>query len=159
MELTRGGRRRALAQHAERTVLGSPSSRKQVGRFVIVGLVNTAVAFAAFRVTFRLLQGMRGAPAAAQIVSYAVGILCSFALNRRWTFRSDLAAGPEFARFVASQLAMLTVSGGGLELTIEGLGLPATPSWVLTTGLVAGVNFLLLRHWVFRARGATASAR
>jgi putative flippase GtrA len=123
--------------------------RAQVARFVVVGVVNTVVSYAAFRLALRLLHGP-AAPALAQACAYAVGIACSFVLNRQWTFRSGGARGPEFARFVASQVAMLVLSSAAIGLAVGAFGAPATPAWVVTTGAVAVVNYLALHHWVFR---------
>jgi putative flippase GtrA len=122
-----------------------------VQRFAVVGVANTLVSFAVFRAVLGLLPRVRAAPAVAQICDYAVALVCSFVLNRGWTFRSGGARRPEFARFLASQLLMLTLSSAALQVAIGGLHLPATASWVATTGAVAVVNYLLLQRWVFRA--------
>jgi putative flippase GtrA len=47
---------------------------------------------------------------------------------------------------------MLAISSAMLQVAIAGLHLPATASWVVTTGAVAVLNYLLLQRWVFRTR-------
>jgi putative flippase GtrA len=126
------------------------SARRQLARFLGVGLINTAVAFVVFREVLAALPRVPGAPAAAQGSAWVVSMLCSYLLNRRLTFRSAAARGPEFARFVASQLAYLAVSTTLLEAGISGLHLPATPTWVATIGFMTVLNYLGQRYWVFR---------
>jgi putative flippase GtrA len=128
------------------------NARRQLARFLGVGTVNTAVAFVVFRGVHSALPRVPGAAAAAQASATVVAMLCSYALNRAWTFRSGASRGPEFARFVASQVAYLALSSALLELAITGLRLPTTPSWVATTGFMTVLNFLGQRFWVFRAR-------
>ena len=106
----------------------SPLGRSAAGRFAVVGVANTAASYLAFRGALALLRGYPGAPGGAQVAAYAAGVACSFALNRAWTFRSRAPRGPELARFVASQLAMLALSTVALELDVDLLRLPATPS-------------------------------
>jgi hypothetical protein len=47
---------------------------------------------------------------------------------------------------------MLGLSSAALELGVDALRLPATRSWVVVTGALAVLNYVALRHWVFRAR-------
>lgn len=126
------------------------------GRFLVVGTTCATIGFVLFRAVLALLPHRVGMAALAQGVSYAISMLCSFLLNRRYTFGSDAAAGPEFARFVASQLTMLALSSAVVEAEVSVLHLPPTLSWVLATGVVAVVNYLTLRRWVFRAPSVPA---
>jgi putative flippase GtrA len=128
----------------------------RIARFIVVGVANTAVSFATFRGVLALLIGTPAAPAIAQVGAYVVGIACSFVLNRGWTFRSGAPRGPELARFVLSQIAMLALSSTIIEIDVDLLRLPASASWVVTTAGVAVVNYLALHHWVFRVPGTVA---
>lgn len=132
-------------------------ARTQVPRFVAVGVTSAALSYTVFRMALMLLRGLPRAPALAQVASYSLGAACSFVLNRQWTFRSGAARGPEFARFVTAQLAMLAISSTAVGLAVGSFGLPVTPSWVLITGAVAVLSYLTMHHWVFRVRGAPAA--
>lgn len=147
-----GWHRRTRAARSHATASWSGETGAEGARFLAVGVVNTVVTFVVFRGAYALLRGRPGAPALAQVAASTVGILCSFALNRGWTFKSGAARGPEFLRFVVEQLAVFALGAAVLELGIDVLRLRATPCWLLTTAGVAVVNFLALRYWVFRAR-------
>lgn len=72
--------------------------RGQLVRFLLVGLVNTGVGLG----TIWLLIWTAGwADIPANAAGYAVGLTCSFVLNRRWTFASDSPWWPALWRFLA----------------------------------------------------------
>jgi len=77
-------------------------------RFALVGSTNTAVDLSIFAV----LTGLAGlATDYANGISYSCGIVCSFILNRSWTF-SDARGGiaEQFTRFIVVSLASLLLS-------------------------------------------------
>jgi putative flippase GtrA len=79
-------------------------------RYLVVGLVNTSVGLT---VIF-LCKGLFGfGDIVANAVGYGIGIVVSFAMNKRWTFAFDGAAMPALARFlgvvVLAYLANLSV--------------------------------------------------
>ena len=79
-------------------------------RFLVTGGANTALGFVLFHAFFRLLGGGAGDAARAQALSYAIGIAASYAVNRRWTFRSEGSHGRHLPRFVAAHLCALALS-------------------------------------------------
>jgi putative flippase GtrA len=69
----------------------------QLVRFLLVGLVNTGVGLG----TIWLLIWTAGwSDMPANAAGYAVGLTCSFLLNRRWTFASDTPWWPALRRFL-----------------------------------------------------------
>lgn len=66
-------------------------------RYGTVGLANTIVSIL---IIFAAKAWMGFGDLAANALGYSVGILLSFALNQRWTFRSRVAALPAFVRYL-----------------------------------------------------------
>src|SRR5437867_6019403 len=82
-------------------------------RFGIVGLLNTALGLA---VIFAAKAVLGLGDFAANLSGYGVGLMCSFLLNRSWTFRNEGRAYAAFWRFgiafaVAYGLNLATVFG------------------------------------------------
>lgn len=67
-----------------------------VSRFLTVGAGNTVIGLAT--IYLGKIAGL--GDVLANVVGYAVGILVSFMLNKRWTFRHDGPALRAFGRFV-----------------------------------------------------------
>ena len=121
-----------------------------LGRFLVVGVTNTALSYAVFWLCLRALPKGPFQATASQLISYAAGILWSFVWNRRWTFRSRAPATGQAVRFTVLQLAVALVSSALIGLAVDYLGLPATPSWIAVVGFTTLVNFVGSRYWVFR---------
>jgi putative flippase GtrA len=82
-------------------------------RFGIVGLLNTVLGLAVI-LAAKALLGL--GDFAANLSGYGLGLMCSFLLNRSWTFRHDGRAFAAFWRFgvafaVAYGLNLATVFG------------------------------------------------
>lgn len=58
---------------------------KQLIRYGIVGIANTLLTF----VSYWIFRYSMGSVDWANGLSYALGMMCSFLLNKRWTFRSN----------------------------------------------------------------------
>jgi len=115
-------------------------------RFCTVGLSNTTVDFAAF---FILIWG--GTPyLLAQVLAYSAGIVNSFFLNRKWTFRiSGRINSGEAARFVVVNGFSLLASTAVLSILQDlGNGDLWLNKVIATVGGLA-VNFIGSRLWVF----------
>src|SRR3954470_3643142 len=89
-----------MSQHNEMAdQTGSALALGRITRFAIVGCANTAVDFSIF---FGLISLVECNAVLANSVSYSLGVVCSYNLNRIWTF-SDRATPDktrEFALFV-----------------------------------------------------------
>ncbi len=125
----------------------------QLVRFAAIGVVSTLAYLALFAV---LRTGLTAQ--AANVVALLLTAVANTAANRRFTFGRSGRAGA-----VRAQGQGLTVLGLGLVLTSGSLGVlhatVAVPSTALELIVLVAANaaatvlrFLLLRHWVFRAR-------
>ena len=120
---------------------------KVFGRFLVVGLTNTAISYLAFRILLWLLVDVAGRAAIAQAFAYAIGIGWSYLLNSRWTFAGS--PGGRFARFLAVQLTCLAVSALALGALVDVAGLPPTLCWIAVMAAITVGNFLAIRYWAF----------
>lgn len=119
-------------------------------RFLVVGALNTALAYVLFRVFLHGFGDRPAAAGAAQAAAYAVGIGLSYTANRRWTFRSaDASHRRALPRFLAAQFGALALSTVLTQLGVSAVGLRPSVAWVLVTGFITVVNFLTQRYWVF----------
>lgn len=121
-------------------------------RFLVVGGLNTALAFVLFRALLRALGGRPGAAGRAQALAYAAGIAISYAANRGWTFRSDRAHRGALPRFVAAELCALSLSATLVHLGTGVAGLPPSLSWLGATATTTVLNFVTQRYLIFPRR-------
>jgi putative flippase GtrA len=125
----------------------------QAARFIIVGLVNTAVDLMAFYL-LGLIPGMPDM--AAKAISYILGICNSFVWNKYWTFNAGRSehGKREFALFFAVNLPPLAVNV--VIFTVLGIWIDAGTFWermakAFTAGVVSVAwNFLGSRYLAFR---------
>jgi putative flippase GtrA len=111
-----------------------------------VGLGNTAVDFTAF---FLLTLG--GAPyLLAQALSYSTGVVNSFFLNRKWTFRVTRKVKVlEVVKFMIVNGLSLLVSSGLLFILHDTEHLRLWLCKFIATGVGVAVNYMGSRLWVF----------
>ena len=133
---------------------------KEIGRlvrFATVGAASTLVDFG----LLLALKEIGGLPIlAANSLSYSMGILTNFSLNRRWTFAEARSSGlwPQLARFMAVSLTGLALNSGivwalsapaGSLFSREMIGTVAAKG--IATLVVMGWNYLANRYWTFKA--------
>ena len=80
-----------------RAVVGPLGIRWDLIRYVSVGLLNTVVGLATI---YLAMYAWHADDVVANIAGYSVGVVCSFILNRRWTFSSRDPLVPQLARFL-----------------------------------------------------------
>lgn len=119
-------------------------------RFLLVGLSNTILSYAVFRVSLSLLPDFGGAAAVAQGFSYSAGLFWSYFWNRVWSFRSSEVMFGEFSKFVVLQLSLLVLSAAAISVLVDIFGLAPTISWVSVMFFITLINFAVLKYWVFR---------
>lgn len=131
----------------------SDTTARSFARFICVGITNTIISFASFKLSLHLLPHFRARTAFSQGAAYAVGTVWSYFLNRTWTFGSDGRVHSEGIRFLVVQTAMLLLSSVYMWIAVDRFGGPANINWLGIMFVVTILNFLLLRRWVFQPRG------
>ena len=117
-------------------------------KFNAVGLVNTAVDFLVFEVL--VFAGVYYITA--QVVSYVCGMLNSYLLNSRWTFRDKADTAGRVIAFALVNLVSLGVSIGVQALAQSTVTQSETIAKIISLPFSIGVNFLGNRLFVFRKK-------
>jgi putative flippase GtrA len=123
--------------------------RGQFLRFCLVGVSNTALTYLIFTALVHAMAPWFGRAAVAQAVGYGAGVLWSYGLNSRWTFKAVDHPRRRFTRFVVVQAVLMAGSAALIGLLVDRLGLPATSAWFGVTVVITAVNFVVTRVWVF----------
>jgi len=154
----------------------------QVARFGLVGVLNTLIDYVVF-ITLTIVFSIPLSRAwVAKYTSSAVALAISFALNRRFVFRSrqDAVAGQAF-RFVTATLigvfviqnlltqffaSVFPYPGTGVHRLLEAVGLAPPEKFTIETvafalGTVASLiwNFVAYKYWAFRPARQGPEAR
>jgi putative flippase GtrA len=124
-------------------------------RFGLVGVLNTVVGLA---IIFAAKAFLGLGDLAANLLGYGLGLVCSFVLNRSWTFRHE---GRAFAALLRFGIAFAVAYGLNL-FTVFGLrDAMGVNSYVAQAGGVIPYTisfYLLSAYYVFPARRAPAPA-
>lgn len=103
-------------------------------------------------------------PYASRIISFAVAVVATWALNRRFTFESDARSAKEHASEYGRYffIQMLGASANLVVYSIFLLTWPQFVSWLvvpLAFGSAVGlvINFVGSKLWVFRPRAMSTS--
>ena len=123
-------------------------------RFGVVGVVNTVLGVA---IIFAAKAFLGLGDLAANLLGYGLGLVCSFVLNRSWTFRHEGRAVAAFWRFgvafaVAYVLNLVTVFGLRDAMAVN--------SYLAQAGGVIPYTisfYLMSAYFVFPARRAPAT--
>ena len=122
--------------------------RRQFVRFLVVGVANTLISFA----LYRLLLAVDVWYVVAAPVAWGVGAVNGYVFNRRWTF-----AARDSAR--ARILYVLVTAGGAgassllVLLFARAAGFGKVQAFLAALPLVTVSTFAANRYWTFRYRG------
>lgn len=114
-------------------------------RFLIVGGASLAVDAGLLYVLHGLL-GLWLEPATA--LAFLAGFAVNFGLNRQWSFAATGRLRPQLVRYVALVAANLLVTVL-LVKALTALGVLYLVAKVLTTAILATVNYVVSRKWIF----------
>ena len=119
----------------------------EVVRYGLIGVLNTLLTLA---IIFAAIYWLDAPALLANAIGYVVGFICSYLLNRLWTFRSQAPMGRSIGRYVLAALLAYAMNAlvifigiawyGASEYLIQPLGAAA---YTLTL-------FVLSKAWVFK---------
>ncbi|MBI4022814.1 GtrA family protein [Candidatus Berkelbacteria bacterium] len=122
-------------------------------KFGLIGILNSAVGYL---VIFGAMALADVAPAPANALGYAVGLIVSFGLNRTWNFRSQNAVGHEIGPFLTTFILAYAANLATLQAVLNAGVNPYLAQ--LAAGVVyLTVSFVLYKLWVFRPRHISRS--
>jgi putative flippase GtrA len=137
-----------------RSVRGSLAVRPDLIRYLTVGVANTIVGLSTI---YLCIFALHADDVIANLVGYAVGITCSFLLNRRWTFSSTDAIAPQLARFLLVLTVAYLVNLGTVLALTKFLDMNRFLAQAVGTLPYTTVGYLGSRFFAFRSRAAAAA--
>ncbi|MGG0461811.1 GtrA family protein [Priestia aryabhattai] len=118
-------------------------------KFALVGVVNTLIDFA----VYALLTTIGVNYILAQWISYSAGILNSYVMNRKWTFKKkEKSSKREVISFVIVNLITLSLTSFLLTVLYNKWGIPLLISKLLITIVSVGINFIGTKLLVFTTK-------
>ncbi|RYH58386.1 MAG: GtrA family protein [Alcaligenaceae bacterium] len=115
----------------------------------MVGVVNTAVGYG---VIFGCMLLLHWGPLVSNVAGYAVGLVVSFTLNRRFTFRSQGAAHEDLMRFLLIFGIAWLSNFAVLALLVRSFGVHEGVAQVAAGVVYFVLSFVLNKYYVFRPR-------
>ncbi len=122
---------------------------RRLGRFSVVGALNTLIDIAVFMLLVKVFS-LPVVPA--NLLAFSVALANSYILNRLWTFHDSTAphsVGNIF-RFVLFNTAAALLATATLAALVT-LNLPILAAKVLSIGVSMTWNYLTMRYLVFKA--------
>ena len=121
-------------------------------RYATVGLASNLVLYLAY-----LALTAAGIEAKlAMTLLYMLGVVQTFAFNKRWSFRHAGVRGPAFVRYCASYALGYLINLGALLVFVDRLGYPHQIVQGVMILTLAILLFLLQKFWVFRPIAASS---
>ncbi|MEM8796088.1 MAG: GtrA family protein [Pseudomonadota bacterium] len=120
----------------------------EFSRFLTSGLVATACHYA---LLIALVETKVTGPVLATALGAVLGAAVSYALNRRFTFRSSRAHTEALPRFLIIAAAAVLLNAALMALFTNVLSLPYLYAQILATALITLLTYGGNRLWTFRA--------
>lgn len=114
-------------------------------RASLVGVINTAIGC----VGIFLCSFLGASPYASNGAGYAVGLLCSFFLNRKFVFQGGQEYSGQFKRFILAFIISYAANFLMLHLALR-IGAHAILAQAMGVFLYFGCMYAIGRVWVFR---------
>ena len=146
------------AKGPRRTLLTSRRAPRVVRFAISGGLV------AALSVSVVTVLVLAGAPAqVALLIAYTLALALHFTLNRAFVFATQhgyaLELSAQGRRYLVVALISYALTALSLALVPAALDAPRLPVYYATAAILAVVNFLVLRRWVFGADAVRVEGR
>lgn len=121
-------------------------------RFLLSGGSAAAVEY----MTFLLLQWRLGNEwlVLSQSLSFLVGLLASFTLNKTWVFRSTGRTDRQLTTYLILAGINLVASNFAIILLVDSLKIEQYLAKVIVMGTIAGWNYLIFSTLIFKERGS-----
>ena len=118
--------------------------QKQMKRFLVAGISAVSVDLA----TYYLLLGFL-APAIAKTISFIVGTIVAFIINKHWTFEKHERSYKEVVKFVLLYVSTLFANVTTNEIVLNQFHIVFL-GFLVATSVSTVLNFIGQKWWVFR---------
>jgi putative flippase GtrA len=128
----------------------TPSWFQQLIKFAIVGFINTGVDFGFYFLLSRYMIFFGTSLSITKGLSYSLGVVSSYLLNRQWTFKSTVSPSHSFLPFVGINLFSILLNAVLMALFLEVFGISELFALMIVTGVTFGWNFIAVKIMIFR---------
>lgn len=128
----------------------------QFGRFLLVGGLATLLHYA---ILIALVRASAVDAVTASTVGFSVSAIANYAVNRRFTFGSEVAHSRAFPRFVTVALGGLAINAAAVWLIATIAGFHYMFAQVVATMTTLAWNFSCNRMWTFALPGAVRDSK
>lgn len=119
-------------------------------KFSLVGLLNTAIHYGIFYVTYEYMGLYH---LLASTVGFCFAVTNSYIVNKYWTFKTrGSKKRREFAKFIIVNLVTLSINLGSMAILVEQCGMDPRIAQLASIGLTLCINFLGNKFWTFRQK-------
>ena len=134
-----------------RVVKGVMTSRSGEGWIIqfIQHLGTGAIAMIAHYAVMWLALSFQLVPVLATTLGFIVGATTKFFFSYFHIFEPEKDVVTALPHFVLALALQMAINAGLLALLLT-IDLPVWPAQILTTGLLAGFNFVVYKFWVFK---------
>jgi putative flippase GtrA len=125
----------------------------QAIRFILVGVINTLVDIIVYYVLTRYTTFFNDQILLTRILSFLSGSVCSFILNRLWTFKKrDAVQGVEVVKFYITVGISLLIGLAAMQLFVAVFHFYDLIALTLSIIFTFIWNFTISKFWVFRKK-------
>ena len=136
----------------------TPSDRRRLARFLVVGVSGVAVNLGVFTVARAALHGIVAGPlrfACANLAGFAVSVLTNFALNDSWTWGDRRSGGRSGLLGRLGKYYLVCSLAGIVQLGVAwschvGGGVEEHLAVIFGIGFATAINFVANHFWTFR---------
>ena len=122
-------------------------------KFSLIGILNTGIHYGIFFVLFRF-AGLHYL--VASTMGYCAGLINSFILNKKWTFRTKgTRIDIEFMKFIVVNLISLLVNVGSLSYFVSAMHIMPELGQLFAIAFSMTANFIGNKFWTFQTSDQT----
>ena len=120
-------------------------------KFSVVGIANTSVDLGLYILLTRLIPYFGNHILIAKALTFIAATICSFTLNRTWTFaKRDAVKFKEIIKFYSTVGSGIFINVGAVYFFHEVVGFSDIVAAVLATGFTVFWGFAFSKFWVFK---------
>lgn len=122
-------------------------TRKQLVRFVIVGVASNAILYLLYLAATSIGIGHK----AAMTALFALGIVQTFFFNKNWSFQHSGSNGSTFIRYIGAYCAAYGINFAAMVIFVDRYHISDRLVQAVMIVVVAAFMFVAQRLWVFPA--------
>ena len=121
-------------------------------RFITVGILNTVLGYT---IIFALMYLMGFNPEISNLIGYAVALIVSYFLNRKYTFKSTQKRNAEAAKFIVDFLIAYAINFLVLIILFRFFHMNAALSQMFAGICYVSVSYALNKFYVFKRKSSS----